>query len=259
MNKTSYSMAAASDLADIQACLSRCDLSVEGIEAVIEHCLVARAGSKMIGTIAVEPCGRSGLLRSLAVIPEARRQAVGRNLCAKAISHARLLGIERLYLLTTTAEGFFGALGFERQEWTAAPPEIQQTAQFRSVCPKSAVCMVRDIRREPIHASNELLQLKPDVPGARMWAVALKHTMLTYFEVDANSRFDAHSHESEQITMVLSGELFFDVAGVVHRIRAGEVIAIPASVPHSVWTELLAVTAVDAWSPVMRKYGAAKG
>ena len=64
-----------------------------------------------------------------------------------------------------------------------------------------------------------------------------------------------HSHESEQITMVLTGELFFEVQGVVHCIRPGEVIAIPSSLPHSVWTEALAVTAIDAWSPVMRKYG----
>ena len=33
-----------------------------------------------------------------------------------------------------------------------------------------------------------------------MWAVALQHTMLTYFEVNARSRFEAHSHTSEQIT-----------------------------------------------------------
>jgi quercetin dioxygenase-like cupin family protein len=72
--------------------------------------------------------------------------------------------------------------------------------------------------------------------------------------VNPHSRFDPHSHESEQITMVLTGDLFFEVKGVVHRIKPGEVIAIPSLVPHSVWTEALAVTAIDAWSPVMRKY-----
>ena len=118
--------------------------------------------------------------------------------------------------------------------------------------------MVRDIRGEAIHASADLLQLRPDVPGARMWAVSLEHTMLTYFEVEPRSRFESHSHESEQITMVLTGELFFEVAGVVHCIKPGEVIAIPSSVPHAVWTEKLAVTAIDAWSPVMKKYGSTR-
>jgi quercetin dioxygenase-like cupin family protein len=54
--------------------------------------------------------------------------------------------------------------------------------------------------------------------------------------------------------MVLSGQLFFEVRGVVHCVKAGEVIAIPSSVPHAVWTESSPVTAIDAWSPVMRKY-----
>jgi quercetin dioxygenase-like cupin family protein len=118
--------------------------------------------------------------------------------------------------------------------------------------------MTRDIRREAIHASAELLRLRPDVPGARMWTVSLQHTMLTYFEVAPHSRFESHSHESEQITMVLSGELFFEVEGVAHCIKEGEVIAIPSSVPHTVWTEELAVTAIDTWSPVMRKYESTK-
>ncbi len=102
------------------------------------------------------------------------------------------------------------------------------------------------------------MRLRPDVPGAEMWAVSLHHTMLTYFEVQPNCRFESHSHESEQITMVLSGELFFEVRGVVHPIQSGEVIAIPSSLPHAVWTEALPVTAIDAWSPVMRKYESAK-
>jgi mannose-6-phosphate isomerase-like protein (cupin superfamily) len=118
--------------------------------------------------------------------------------------------------------------------------------------------MARDISAEVIHASTELLRLRPDVPGARMWAVSLQHTMLTYFEVNPNSHFAAHSHESEQITMVLTGELFFEIQGVVHCIKPGEVIAIPSSVPHAVWREVLAVTAIDAWSPVMRKYESTK-
>jgi len=33
--------------------------------------------------------------------------------------------------------------------------------------------------------------------------------MLTYFEIRPDSIFDTHPHKSEQITMVLEGELFF--------------------------------------------------
>lgn len=41
------------------------------------------------------------------------------------------------------------------------------------------------------------------VDGTRMWGVALQNTLLTYFEIEPNSEFAMHSHENEQITMVL--------------------------------------------------------
>lgn len=82
----------------------------------------------------------------------------------------------------------------------------------------------------------------------------LEKTMLTYFEVQSNSRFERHSHESEQITLVLEGKLFFDVAERTVCVKEGEVIAIPSGVPHAVVTQDRSVKAIDAWSPVMEKY-----
>lgn len=258
MNAIEFTSAKVSNLPAIQTLLTDCHLPTDGIEFLTDNCLVAKLGSKIVGTVALEPCGESALLRSLAVAPDCRGRSLGRNLSARMVSQARLLGIEQLYLLTTDAERYFATLGFKRAERSEAPAQIRATSQFHSLCPKSAVCMARDISGEAIHASAELLRLRPDVPGARMWAVSLEHTMLTYFEVEPRSRFESHSHKSEQITMVLTGELFFDVAGVVHCIKPGEVIAIPSLVPHAVWTEELAVTAIDAWSPVMKKYGSTR-
>ena len=258
MKNIKYSSASGTELPAIKALLTGCQLPTDGIELLADNCLVAKDDSTLVGTVALEPYGRLALLRSLAVAPDYRGHSLGRSLFAKMVNHARLLGVERLYLLTTDAERYFATMEFKRIERTETPTQIQETSQFRSLCPKSAVCMTRDISSEAIHASVELLRLRPDVPGARMWAVALKHTMLTYFEVGPRSRFESHRHESEQITMVLTGELFFDVAGVVYCIKPGEVIAIPSSVPHAVWTEALAVTAIDAWSPVMGKYESTK-
>ena len=101
---------------------------------------------------------------------------------------------------------------------------------------------------------GESLKLINDVPGARQWAVSLEQTMLTYFEVDPDCRFESHQHESEQITMVIEGVLYFEQGGEVIGVKAGEAIAIPSNVPHAVFTTDSAVKAVDAWSPVMGKY-----
>jgi len=104
------------------------------------------------------------------------------------------------------------------------------------------------------YLSRDALALKSDVTGARFWAVALDRTMLTYFEAPPGTHFEAHSHESEQITLVLEGDLFFELEGRTVCVRAGEVIAIPSNVPHAVYTREQSARAVDAWSPVMDKY-----
>ena len=42
-----------------------------------------------------------------------------------------------------------------------------------------------------------------------------------------------HSHPNEQIAYILSGALEFVVAGTTHIVRAGEILVIPAGIPHS--------------------------
>lgn len=107
----------------------------------------------------------------------------------------------------------------------------------------------------PRHFSQELLPLvRDEETGARFWSVAVSRVQLTYFEVEPNCRFDDHSHPSEQITMVLEGELFFETSFGISRVGVGEVMAIPANVRHAVYTAAQAAKAVDAWSPVNSKY-----
>ncbi len=147
MKNIQCSSATDGDLPEIEALLTDCNLSTDGIELLTDNCLVAKLDSKLVGTVALEPFGQSALLRSLAVAPDCRGHSLGRSLSARMVSHARLLGVEELYLLTTDAEQYFAALGFKRAERGGAPAQIQATSQFRSLCPKSAVCMMQDITR----------------------------------------------------------------------------------------------------------------
>ena len=87
-----------------------------------------------------------------------------------------------------------------------------------------------------------------------MWGVALEKVMLTYFEVQPGAVFETHTHESEQITMVLEGELFFNTEEGEIAVGPGEVIAFPSNVPHGTFTKTKSARAVDAWSPIMEKY-----
>ena len=109
-------------------------------------------------------------------------------------------------------------------------------------------------KQELIYFPKSRLGLHSDIPGAKKWAVALDRTMLTYFEVDSHCRFESHTHESEQITLVLEGVLYFEQDEKTIGVNAGEVIAIPSHASHAGFTKDQPARAVDAWSPVMAQY-----
>ena len=98
------------------------------------------------------------------------------------------------------------------------------------------------------------LTLRQNVPGAKMWAVALEKSMLTYFEMEADTVFPDHAHVAEQITLVLEGSLTFTCEGKKTLVKSGEVIAIPSNMKHAVATGKAPCRAVDAWSPKRTEY-----
>jgi amino-acid N-acetyltransferase len=238
----------------IRELLEGCGLPHEDIAKHLNHFILAKDGNHLIGTIGLEIYGKDGLLRSLAVASFYRSRGIAKALYDKILGYAHLQGIKTLYLLTTSAMDFFSKLGFAKGERDNVPESIRMTKEFQSLCPSTAVCMTKKIDKEAQYYPKEALLLQPDVPGARMWGVALEKTMFTYFEVQPNSLFETHHHESEQITMVLEGELFFEIDGRIVGVKKGEVIAIPSGVPHAVFTRETFAKAVDGWSPVIEKY-----
>lgn len=105
--------------------------------------LIARDGAAIAAVIGLEPYGRHGLLRSLAVQPAYRARGLGSHMVAQLEEQALREGIVSLYLLTTTAERFFTHLGYSRQERDSVPAEIQASSEFSELCPDSAVVMFR--------------------------------------------------------------------------------------------------------------------
>jgi amino-acid N-acetyltransferase len=89
----------------------------------------------------MERYGESALLRSLVVGPSHRRGGFGHQLVTRLEREAQVAGVEQLVLLTETAEEFFRAIGYATIDRRYVPEKIQQSAEFRSLCPASAVCM----------------------------------------------------------------------------------------------------------------------
>lgn len=100
-----------------------------------------------LGYGGLEVHGADALLRSVVVPDERRGAGNGRAVVAAVRAQAVTLGVERLWLLTTDAAGFFERLGFQRVERMSAPPAIQSSAQFAGLCPGTAVCLRADLAR----------------------------------------------------------------------------------------------------------------
>ena len=103
------------------------------------------ASGRTVAYGGIEPHGKEALLRSIVTFPEAREHGFGGQVVAFLIGYARLRGINRVWLLTTTAADFFRELGFVEIDRAKAPEAIRGTTEFASVCPASAICMSRTV------------------------------------------------------------------------------------------------------------------
>ena len=108
------------------------------------------------------------------------------------------------------------------------------------------------IYRSNKQSQNEI-NLDPG-SGSSFWSIEGNNVQFTWFDVPANTNFPSHKHESEQVTYVLEGELFFKSEDLIYKLSKGDCILIPGNTDHEVWTENIGTIAVDAWSPVNNLY-----
>ena len=123
------------------------DLPVADLsEAACDQFAVCVDASGIQGAIALEALGPGqGLLRSLAVSPNFQKRGLGNKLVHYIEDAARSRGISELYLLTTAVANYFAKLGYQPLDREAVPASLQAHEQFRSLCPSSAVVMIKRI------------------------------------------------------------------------------------------------------------------
>lgn len=129
------------DLPAIEALLTALDLPVAGVAEHLEGVRVAEEDTTLLGVAGLERHGHVGLLRSVAALPSARGQGVAARLVGEVLDQARRLELETVYLLTTTAEGYFPRFGFVEVPRSGAPAALLASREFQDACPGSATLM----------------------------------------------------------------------------------------------------------------------
>jgi N-acetylglutamate synthase-like GNAT family acetyltransferase len=129
------------DATAIAELLTRSALPLDGVRDHLGTAVVARQGAAIVGVAALEVYRDGVLMRSVAVDPALQSTGLGRRLTEAVLALAREIGAPHAYLLTTTAERYFPRFGFERIERGDVPASVQESVEFRSACPSSAIVM----------------------------------------------------------------------------------------------------------------------
>ena len=133
------------DLGHVLALLERHGLPPDGVASMADAFVIARRDGAIAGAAGLELYADGALLRSVVVDASVQGQGIGQRLTEAALTLARTLGAPAVFLLTTTADGFFPRFGFERIGRDDVPASVRQSVEFQSACPASAIVMRKPV------------------------------------------------------------------------------------------------------------------
>jgi quercetin dioxygenase-like cupin family protein len=90
------------------------------------------------------------------------------------------------------------------------------------------------------------------VPGLVFRPVVGDQLMANYVRYDPDTVAPLHTHEEEQITVVIEGELEFDLAGDRRIMGPGMAVVVPPGVPHGARTHDTSCFEIDVFHPPRR-------
>lgn len=131
----------------IRELLETVELPAESVESGTTTFYIAEENGSVAGIAGFEFYGKDALLRSVAVRPKLQKKGIGGRIVDSMISVARDRHMSRMVLLTETAQKFFERKGFTViDRATIDNDALKQSSEFTVACPKSAVCMVFNLR-----------------------------------------------------------------------------------------------------------------
>ena len=95
-------------------------------------------------------------------------------------------------------------------------------------------------------------------PGVRRKLIHTANLMLVVVELTegpADVPDPFHDHPHEQVSYIAEGELILFIQGVgEHRLKKGDLFAVPSGLPHTVQTLTPVVRIIDSFTPVREKF-----
>ena len=92
--------------------------------------------------------------------------------------------------------------------------------------------------------------------GIAGWTVDAERLTLALIELEPDSVVPEHSHENEQVGILLHGSLTFRVGSESRRLGPGATWQIPSNTPHDVRTGPDGATLVEVFAPGRADWGA---
>lgn len=87
------------------------------------------------------------------------------------------------------------------------------------------------------------------LPGLEFRPVLGERTLTNFVRFAPHTEAPMHTHEEEQIVLVLEGEFEFEIDGDIRLMRAGDVAVIPPWVRHGARTKEASCSEVDFFNP----------
>nr|MBB6235020.1 amino-acid N-acetyltransferase [Mucilaginibacter sp. FT3.2] len=125
--------------------LTAAKLPVSDLPTSLTNFYVAVDAGKVTGVIGLEIYGNYGLLRSLAVSPQYRKQGIANILLNEVECLAKSKKLKAIYLLTETASEYFKRKGYVSLSRGEVADEIKGSSEFSHVCPVSAMVMKKEL------------------------------------------------------------------------------------------------------------------
>lgn len=133
------------DYAEVITLLQQDNLPVEDIDPQLPHFFVSEENGHITAAAGLEVYTEGALLRSVVVHISKRNQGLASRLLEELFPYATRQSINKLFLITTTAEKYFLQKGFIKTGRDNVPASVLQSKEFNGLCPSSATIMFRSL------------------------------------------------------------------------------------------------------------------